>query len=148
MIIIKKVDKTNEKAVLQLKIAPSQDGFVETVQQCLDEAKQKSCWRPVAIYDDETLIGFAMYGFFWQYLPAGRLWLDRILIDQRYQGQGLGTIAVKTLIAQIRKEYLHQKIFLSVVKQNKPAIRLYQKLGFEFTGELDINKEKVMVLKK
>lgn len=148
MIIIKKVDKTNEKAVLQLKIAPSQDGFVETVQQCLNEAKQKSCWRPVAIYDDETLIGFAMYGFFWQYLPAGRLWLDRILIDQRYQGQGLGTIAIKTLIAQIRKEYLHQKIYLSVVEQNKPAIRLYQKLGFEFTGELDINKEKVMVLKK
>lgn len=148
MIIIKQIDNNNRDELLQLKIAPSQDGFVETVQECLSEAQQKLCWRPVAIYDDETLIGFAMYGFFWQYLPLGRVWLDRILIDQRYQGKGLGTLAIKTLIEQIRHEYWHKKIYLSVVDKNKVAIKLYQKLGFQFTGELDINKEKVMVLKK
>lgn len=148
MIIIKQIDNNNRDELLQLKIAPSQDGFVETVQECMNEAQQKSCWRPVAIYDDETLIGFAMYGFFWQYLPLGRVWLDRILIDQRYQGKGLGTLAIKTLIEQIRHEYWHKKIYLSVVDKNKVAIKLYQKLGFQFTGELDINKEKVMVLKK
>ena len=39
-----------------------------------------------------------MYGFFWEYLPFGRLWLDRLLIDRRFQGRGYGRAALAALL--------------------------------------------------
>ena len=41
-----------------------------------------------------------MYGFFWEYLPFGRLWLDRLLIDRRFQGRGYGRAALAALLDQ------------------------------------------------
>ena len=41
-----------------------QEGFVETVSACLDEAAQRADWRPMAIYDGTAVVGFAMYGYF------------------------------------------------------------------------------------
>lgn len=139
----------NRADVLALHVAPGQEGYVETVAQCLAEADSGRSWRPVAIYDGPTLVGFAMYGFFWQYLPLGRLWLDRLLIDQRFQGQGYGKAAFAALLDRLHAEYPHRrKIYLSVIKTNLPAISLYQKFGFRFTGELDTHGEKVMVQKR
>lgn len=67
-----------------------------------------------------------MYGFFlWEYLPFGRLWLDRFLIDARYQGKGYGRAALSLLIAHLTQAYPKQgKIYLSVVQGNVAAIRL------------------------
>ena len=48
----------------------------------------------MGIYDGNVLIGFAMYGLFWEYLPFGRLWLNRFLIDRRYQSMGYGKAAL------------------------------------------------------
>ncbi len=143
------VTALNRADVLALNVAPSQEGYVETVAQCLAEADSTRCWRPIAIYDGPTLVGFAMYGFFWQYLPFGRLWLDRLLIDQRYQGQGYGKAAFTALLHRLYAEYPHRrKIYLSVIEANVPAICLYSQFGFQFTGELDTHGEKVMVQKR
>ena len=141
------VTKENRNLVLQLRVAPGQEGFVESVAQCLAEADRQSCWRPVAIYDDQILVGFAMYGFFWPYLPFGRVWLDRLLIDGRYQGRGYGREALAGLLERLEKTYHRKKIYLSVIEANQAAIKLYEKFGFRFTGELDVNGEKVMMRK-
>ena len=66
-----------------------------------------------------ALIGFAMYGFFWEYLPFGRLWLDRLLIDRDYQGHGYGHIVLPMMIEKLRSEYHRKKIYLSVVEENQ-----------------------------
>lgn len=71
------VTVASRAAVERLETAPGQEGFVESVAECLAEADRRRCWRPVGVYDGDALIGFAMYGFFWEYLPFGRLWLDR-----------------------------------------------------------------------
>lgn len=84
------VTVASRAAVERLETAPGQEGFVESVAECLAEADRRRCWRPVGVYDGDALIGFAMYGFFWEYLPFGRLWLDRLLIDRRFQGRGYG----------------------------------------------------------
>lgn len=143
------VTEHNRAAITALCTAPGQEGYVETVAQCLTEADQTACWRPVGIYDGSTLIGFAMYGFFWQYLPFGRLWLDRLLIDARYQGQGYGKAAFAGLLERLRQEYPRQRrIYLSVIAENTVAIALYRQFGFQFTGELDTHGEWVMRLKR
>ena len=83
------VNDINRKAVQGLKVAKGQEGHIEPVTECLEEDGQFSCWRPVAVYDGEKLIGFAMYCR-WKDSPHERVWLDRLLIDARYQGKGYG----------------------------------------------------------
>lgn len=145
---VEPVDDRNRLEVLALKIDETQKGFVESPEQCLKEAAAESCWRPVGIYDGETLIGFSMYGYFWQYLPFGRVWLDRLLIDRRFQGRGYGHSVLPLMIDRLRTEYRRKKIYLSVVEENEGAIHLYEKFGFRFNGERDIHGEKVMVLRE
>lgn len=58
------VTQENRLAVLSLRAGTGQEGFVETVSACLDEAAQRADWRPMAIYDGTAVVGFAMYGYF------------------------------------------------------------------------------------
>lgn len=139
----------NREELLKLQILPEQRGYIETVAQCLDEAAHKKVWRPVGIYDGDILIGFAMYGYFrWEYFPIGRLWLDRFLIDFHYQGMGYGKAAMAGMLEHLSREYPGKKIYLSVIKGNQAAIRLYESFGFQFNGEKDIHGEDVMVRPK
>ena len=139
------VTVASRAAVERLETAPGQEGFVESVAECLAEADRRRCWRPVGVYDGDALIGFAMYGFFWEYLPFGRLWLDRLLIDRRYQGKGYGRLAVEGLLSNLWREYGKKKVYLSVFAENQQAIELYRSLGFRFNGQHDIHGEDVMV---
>ena len=151
------VNSRNRAEVEHLEVFAEQSGFIESVTQCLQEADKlelwtigseadrRRCWRPVGVYDGDALIGFAMYGFFWEYLPFGRLWLDRLLIDKKYQGKGYGKRVVLALLDRLRTEYSCDTIYLSVYETNSHAIHLYQQIGFHFNGEYDTNGEHVMV---
>ena len=138
------VTMENQAQMERLQLLPAQSGFIESVSECLSEAKECRAWRPVGIYDRDTLIGFAMYGCFPE--PAPRVWLDRLLIDQSFQGKGYGKAAVAALLERIRTEYGCGRVYLSVYDVNTTAIALYEKIGFRFNGELDTKGEKVMVL--
>lgn len=136
----------NRSQALALKVAEGQEGFIESVSQCMEEADAQRRWHPLGIYDGGTMVGFAMYGyFFWEYLPAGRVWLDRFLIDCRYQGRGYGRAALPILVQRIHQEYRCRKIYLSIIDGNEAAVHLYESFGFKFTGEKDLNGERVMV---
>lgn len=145
-LIIKKVNENNYEEIESLKVANGQENYIETVEECLEEAREYSVWSPVGIYDEEKAVGFAMYGLFLDEGENGRVWLDRFLISEENQGMGYGKAAVKILINDLYKEYGYDEIYLSVYEDNKNAINLYEKLGFEFNGEDDINGEKVMVI--
>lgn len=62
--------------------------------------------------------------------------ISRLLIDKNQRGKGYGEQMVKLLIKYIRGNLKHTSIFLTVFTFNKPAITLYEKLGFE-TIEID-----------
>lgn len=144
-ITFKPVTQENRAEVLKLKVGEGQAHFIESVQQCLDEADRRKSWRPVGIYHEEELVGFAMYGFFWEYFPAGRVCLDRLLIDERYQGRGYGKAALQMLLERLTGEYRRKKIYLSVIEGNDVAAGMYQKAGFQFTGRRDLHGERIMV---
>lgn len=139
------ITRANREQALALEILPEQRGYIETVEQCLAEADRCRRWRAVGLLDGGSMIGFAMYGFFfWESFPRGRLWLDRFLIDCRYQGQGYGSGALAYLLALLAEKYPKKDVYLSVIRGNERAARLYQKFGFRFTGERDIHGEDVM----
>ncbi len=143
---LKKVDNSNFIEVLSLRVNKDQEGFIETTEQCLKEAEELSIWRPFGIYDENLLIGFAMYGFFENEGTQGRVWLDRFMIGKEHQGKGYGKVSLTLLINELYEKYNCDEIFLSIYEDNINAIRMYEKLGFRFNGELDTSGEKVMIL--
>ena len=145
-IIIKKVDSDSYEEVKNLRVGEGQEGFIETNEECLDEAKELDLWRPVGIYDGDKLVGFSMYGRLEEEGKEPRLWLDRFMIDGRYQGKGYGKTAIKIMINRLIEEYKCEKIYLSTYIDNVNAIKLYESMGFRFNGEIDTKGEKIMVL--
>lgn len=142
---IRNVTEENLSGILDLHVGKGQESYIETTEECLKEASEESWYEPVGLYKDQCLVGFAMYGLFINEGTSGRVWLDRYLIDERYQGKGLGSKILEALINHLYNKYNRDKIFLSVYDNNECAVSLYKKFGFEFNGEFDVNKEKVMV---
>lgn len=138
------VTATNYRDILELKVAQSQKEYIETPYECLEDSVEWKQFKPVGLYANDELVGFSMYGFFAGEGHQGRLWIDRLLIDKRFQGRGLGTEFMKKLIETVSKEYGEQPIFLSVYPENEGAVRLYEKLGFKFIEERDVNGEHIM----
>ena len=118
------VNNRNRKEAEDLSVFSEQSGFIESVSECLKEADELKLWRPVGIYDGSTLIGFAMYGYFPEPAP-GQLWLDRLLIDKKYQGKGYGKQAVLALLDKLRTEYQRDTVYLSVYEM---YILVYMKI--------------------
>lgn len=148
MIRLLPANAKNRSDLLKLSLLPNQTHFIESVEDCLKEADALSLWKPVGIYDDDTLIGFAMYGLWKREGEHGRVWLDRFLIDQSQQKKGYGKKALIALILHIFESYGYDEVYLSLYEDNTVALNLYKKLGFSFNGEKDIHNERIMVLKK
>ncbi|WP_338652093.1 GNAT family N-acetyltransferase [Lysinibacillus sp. Y5S-8] len=143
---IRDITAFNKKEILALRIADNQQHFIETTDQCLAEAEMDRRFTPLGLYKDNTVIGFAMYGLFPHEDYSQRVWLDRYLIDEQYQGQGLGKHFLQQLIRYLTVKFNCSQIYLSVYDNNAVAIQLYKQFGFIFNGELDDKGEKVMVL--
>lgn len=137
----------NRPAACALDVAPDQRRHIETVSECLAEADAEPRWKPVALYAGDTMVGFAMYGCFPNWIGEGnedQVWLDRLLIDRRFQGHGYGEAALVQLLDHLAEAYGIGPVYLSVYGDNSRAIALYAKHGFAFTGALDTKGEKVM----
>ncbi|MCR1950849.1 MULTISPECIES: GNAT family N-acetyltransferase [unclassified Clostridium] len=145
-LVIKEINNKNYNEALSLKVKKGQEDFIETVEECLNEAKQIPLWRPVGIYNYNQIIGFAMYGLWENEGTYGRVWLDRFMIGDEFQGRGYGSESLKLILNRIYNEYKRNEIYLSIYENNDLATKMYEKLGFQFNGELDINGEKIMKL--
>lgn len=99
------------------------------------------------------MIGFAMiiYGNTGYEQPSyaiNNYCLLRLMIDEKYQGQGYGSKAVKKIIEFIKTfpageaEYC----WLSYKQDNTTAQKLYERFGYKETGEV-INGENIALLK-
>ena len=137
----KNIDNSNEYKVRSIKLKPGQEKFIETVDECLKEADTYREWHPIAIYNDTEIIGFAMYGSFSLNKDT---WIDRIMIDEKYQGKGYGKIAMMKLIDIVSKEFEVNVIYLSISDENKTAYSLYKSIGFEFMNERDPNNGELL----
>ncbi|MEK5036767.1 GNAT family N-acetyltransferase [Sporosarcina sp. FSL K6-3457] len=135
---IRVIDDINEWLVRQITLKPGQEKYIESVDECIKEASTYHQWHPVALYDGEDIIGFAMYGSFG---PNKDTWIDRIMIDEKFQGKGLGRKAMQKLIEIVSKEYGVKVIYLSIIEENEVAFNLYKSIGFVFINERDPNGE-------
>jgi diamine N-acetyltransferase len=148
MIRLERVTQDNLQQVITLDIADEQRRFLETpsVLYGVAEVQFHPTYLPYAIYDDQRIVGFVIYG----YLPEdhSKWWIPLLIIDRHYQGKGYGQAAMEAIIKIVREQVPDCKeIALSYKQDNTVAEHLYLKVGFEKTDEIDDRGQVTMRLK-
>lgn len=120
-------------------------GYVAPNVLSLAQAYAERWWTPLAVYADETMVGFVLYGRWPEGGFSTSLWGDkpksgidyilRMMIDQRYQGQGYGKAALAALIERIKARPGCRAIELDYDRDNIAAARLYTGCGFQPVAE-------------
>lgn len=138
---LREIKEANRAQCLALQVEPEQARFVATNEVSLQHAAElPGIARPLGIYVDGTMVGFTLLAFD----PEEGDWLWRIMLDQAWQGQGLGNAAMKCILAYFQKAGT-RRVFLHVHPDNTRAYGLYRKFGFLPNGEVD-DEEEVLTL--
>ncbi|MBS4174121.1 GNAT family N-acetyltransferase [Bacillus sp. FJAT-49736] len=132
---IREVTKENWRAVAELSVSKQQLHFIESNAYSLAESQYEKKWISVGLYDEDTLVGYAMFGASSQERQSA--WLDRFMIDHHYQGNGYAKRFLPILVERMQREYSCRKIYLSLHPDNALAQKLYESFGFYLNGEVD-----------
>ncbi|HET9111081.1 MAG TPA: GNAT family protein [Ktedonobacterales bacterium] len=153
-VTIREVTRENWRAALALGVAPEQQRFIADYAPIAAIGLAKAyirpgglIWQPYAFFTSASpvasatpdvagaMVGFTMVAYASE--RAGDAWIFHFFIDQRFQGQGYGTLALHALITHIRERLPQcRAIHLTVHPENARAQRLYLRAGFRPTGEL------------
>ena len=159
MIKLVRINAKNIWTILRLHVSNDQNDFVATNTQSICEAYLSLSGGgqvfPFGIYHDDIPVGFLMIGYdvdeTFENPPKiayGNYSIWRLMIDEKYQGNGYGRKALELALDFIRTypcgkaEYC----YLSFEPENHTAARLYESFGFVRNGETD-GDETVAVLK-
>lgn len=141
-VTLRRVTEENFQAVIKLEVRPDQSTFVAPNVRGLAETHIHPHAQPRAVYSGDDLVGFVLIH------PADDdpavHCIVGLMIDQRFQGRGLGRQALEAAIGWIAREHRAARVRLSVVGENEQARGLYRSAGFVETGEVD-DGELVMV---
>lgn len=132
-VTLREITPENFKDCINLEVADEQKNFVAPNVTSIAQSKIYPTVEPFAVYNDDELIGFVMFGLD---IEDDRYYLVRLMIDEKFQGRGFGKAATLAVIEKMRKVDDCNEIYLSFVPENKGAEKLYKSVGFEQTGEI------------
>ncbi len=127
------VTRTIWENCIALRVRPDQKGFVASNLYSLAEAKVTPTLNPMAIYHDDLMVGFCMYGVD---PDDGNQWIHRLMIDARHQGKGYGRAAMVEVICRLGEAGTCREVLTSFEPENCAAEKLYGSLGFQRTGKV------------
>ena len=130
---LREITRENWLQCVRLKVAPEQEPFVAPNGVSLAQSKYEPEWVPLALYDDDEMVGFVMYGVSPE---EGKHWILRVMVDRRYQGKGYGRAAMRLLLDRLRTIPGCDEVAISYEPENDVARRLYASCGFRETGEI------------
>ena len=135
MVNFRKITEENFDAVIKMK-RPEGENFVASNAVSLAQAwlyRDDGDVFPFAIYDDDTIVGFMLLE---EDLEQARLDLWRIMLSPEQEGKGYGTAAVKLMIQYAKDSGRYRSVYLLCAPENHIARHIYDKLGFQPTGEI------------
>ena len=135
MVNFRKITEENFDAIIKMK-RPEDESFVASNAVSLAQAwlyRDNGDVFPFAIYDDDTVVGFMLLEEDMEY---ERLDLWRIMLPPENEGKGYGTAAVKLMIQYAKDSGRYKRIGLLCGLENHNARHIYDKLGFQPTGEI------------
>lgn len=129
-----KITPDNYEIAIRLKVKKEQEEFIASNLISLAEAyAYREYAEAYLLQVENTYVGFCLLQVdikddFYD------IW--RIMIDQKHQGKGYASKALKVII-----DYLITKsarmIHISHQENNYDVGKLYRKIGFEYTGEIE-----------
>ena len=138
-VTLREITADTVRKVLWLSVGPGQERFVAPNAVSLAQALfSPEAWYRAA-YRGEELVGFVMVSDEGRKQPPKEkpeIGLWRLMVDQRYQGQGIGKEIVKR-VAEHARSRGYDKLFTSYVAGPDGPERFYLGLGFVPTGEVD-----------
>ncbi len=142
---LRKIDESNFIECFNLSLGEGQDRFVSHPIRSLAQAYvyYNQC-TPFGIYSNDTIVGYVMVIYDYDE-ETYNIW--HMMIDEKYQGKGYGSIAIKLCIDYIKSKPFGSSndVILTCNIDNSIAIHIYEKIGFKDTGERD-DDELVMKL--
>ena len=139
-ISLRELTRDTWEECIDLDVAEHQRDFVSSNLVSLAEAQFYPGTICRAVYSDEVMVGFVMYGPDMEYAPEeqGAYAFVRLMIDRKYQRKGYGRAAIAAVIEAIRNITDSRVLYTSYVPENTQAGQLYAAIGFHPTGrELD-----------
>ena len=142
MISVEDVNSQNVFDVCELTTNSNGIGTVMEEYLCcnaisLAESKYYPEMYPKAIYNNETLIGFAMYKHIKSEPKTATI--CRFMLDYKYQHKGLGKKAFESILNYLKAQGI-SRVVIMIDENNLTAKKLYLSFGFKFTGEIDKNE--------
>jgi len=127
------VNADNWRDVVRIEPREDQRRFVASVAYYLNLCHYGEDWRPLALYEGDEPVGFAMWA-----LDAEEEshWIGGLIIGAEHQGEGYGRAAMEALLDHLAAQPGYREAALSCDPENTVARRLYASLGFVETGEL------------
>ena len=138
MIRLEKINADNYQKVFDLELVGEQENFVSSNMRSLAQAGvfyERA--KPYAIYNDDTIVGFIMFDY---KIENRKVEIWRFMLGSAYQGKGYGKEALNKAIEFLKQENLFDYIQINYVEENLVAKKLYQKVGFSETGEMEGNE--------
>ncbi|MFN8419581.1 MAG: GNAT family N-acetyltransferase [Anaerolineae bacterium] len=134
-ITLREITEANWRQVARLKLAEGQEHFVAPNWYSMLEALHSGGnLHSRAIYDDDRLIGYTMFGFD---PKTNESWIVRLMTDKDQQRKGYGRTAMSLIIDQLKQMYASKEILISFEPTNNVARALYEKIGFRDTGRIE-----------
>lgn len=133
IVTLRDITRDNWLQCVRLRVAPGQEEFVASNAVSLAQAAYEPEWQPYAIFDDEQMVGFVMYGL----EPREQQhWILRLMVDAAHQQRGYGRAAMRLVLERLKALPDCRGIAISYEGANKTARQLYLSLGFRETGEV------------
>ena len=148
MVHLEEIKNNNIWNVCMLEVNENQKDFVAENLQSLAEAyatrNEGNNALPMAVYDDEVLVGFVMIGKGTvgneneSELIKNNYVLWRLMIDKKHQHKGYGRKTMDLAIEMMKNEIFGRAecVWLSYEPENTYARKVYLKYGFEETEEM------------
>ncbi|NHM31029.1 GNAT family N-acetyltransferase [Neobacillus terrae] len=131
MIRLERITKENWEEAASLRVGKDQKKNVASNLYSIAEVQFLPEFEAIAIYSDDNMVGFAMYGID---EDDHNYWIYRYMIDERYQSKGYGKAALKGIIRDIKNRPQSKIIMVGYKPDNTQAARLYRSVGFREEG--------------
>ncbi len=130
--------RDNFHDVIDLELEEAQEKNLPSNVYSIAESTLSTLFHPRAVCADGKIVGFLMYQFveigdFDE--DEGTIW--RFMIDRKCQNSGVGKIAMRLLLEEIKAHNRCSLIDIYYDPQNIAAKKLYSSYGFKVVGDRD-----------
>ena len=137
MIRLTDITEENWMDVARLSVAEDQRAFLDSPVGILARGYvyRASNARVIGIADDQTMVGVALVRDLDE--EPACYDLQQFMIDRQFQHKGYGSKALSLILAMLQQEGKYTCVEVCVHKSDTPALRMYEKAGFQDTDYID-----------